>query len=98
MARGKRTDPTAAILAKVMHEMGFDSGIIASVAGLPRRTVADIIGGGGPWALMLTAEALRLQTFVYQRRAEQRRQSQVASGVLRDKPGDDRAPLREVRQ
>ena len=52
MARGKRTDPTAAILAKVMADMGFETGTIASVAELPRRTVTDIIQGNGPWALV----------------------------------------------
>ena len=52
MARGKRTDPTAAILAKVMGDMGFETGIIATVAELPRGTVKDIIQGNGPWALV----------------------------------------------
>lgn len=49
MPRGKRTDPTAAVLAKVMGEMGFEPGLIAEVARLPRGTVNDIIRGHGPW-------------------------------------------------
>ena len=52
MARGKQTDPTVAVLAKVMSEMGFDAGIIAGVVKLPRGTVADIIDGNGPWREM----------------------------------------------
>lgn len=50
MARGKRTDLTAAVLAKVMWEMGFEPGLIAGVTGLPRGTVNDIIRGHGPWS------------------------------------------------
>lgn len=52
MARGKRTDPTAAVLAKVMGEMGFESGLIAEVTRIPRGTVNDIIRGHGPWGEM----------------------------------------------
>ncbi len=50
MARGKRTDPTAAVLAKVMGEMGFEPGLIAEIVGLKRSTVNDIIRGNGPWS------------------------------------------------
>jgi predicted transcriptional regulator len=52
MARGKQTDPTAAVLAKVMHEMGFPPAWIAELAQIPRKTVDDIIKGNGPWAEM----------------------------------------------
>jgi hypothetical protein len=31
MARGRHTDPTAAVLAKVMHEMGFPPAWIAEL-------------------------------------------------------------------
>ncbi len=50
MARGKRTDPTQAVLVTVMAEMGFDPGLISKVVGLPRGTVANIILGSGPWS------------------------------------------------
>jgi hypothetical protein len=52
MARGRRTDPTAAVLAKVMHEMGFPPAWIAELSQIPRKTVDDIIKGNGPWAEM----------------------------------------------
>ena len=52
MARGRRTDPTAAILTKVMHEMGFPPAWIAELAQLPRKTVDDIVRGRGPWGEM----------------------------------------------
>ena len=52
MARGRRTDPTSAVLAKVMHEMGFPAALIAELAQLPRKTVDDIIRGRGPWYQM----------------------------------------------
>ena len=39
----------AAVLAKVMHEMGFEPGMIAEITRLPRGTVTDIIRGNGPW-------------------------------------------------
>jgi predicted transcriptional regulator len=52
MARGKQTDPTAAVLAKVMHEMGFPPVWIAELSQIPRKTVDDIIKGNGPWAEM----------------------------------------------
>ena len=49
MARGKQTDPTRAVLAKVMAEMGFESGLIAEVTGLASSTVSDIARGHGVW-------------------------------------------------
>jgi hypothetical protein len=49
MARGRRTDPAAAVLAKVLHEMGFELRLISTASGLPRGTVKDIIEGNGPW-------------------------------------------------
>jgi hypothetical protein len=52
LARGKRTDSTAAVLAKVMAEMGFELGLIATASGLPRGTVKDIIQGHGLWREM----------------------------------------------
>jgi predicted transcriptional regulator len=52
MARGRRTDPTAAVLAKVMHEMGFPPAWIAELSQIPRKTVDDIIRGNGPWGQM----------------------------------------------
>ena len=52
MARGRRTDPTAAVLAKVMHEMGFPPAWIAELSQIPRKTVDDIIRGNGPWSQM----------------------------------------------
>jgi predicted transcriptional regulator len=50
--RGKRTDPTAAVLAKVMREMGFPPAWIAELSQIPRKTVDDIIKGNGPWSQM----------------------------------------------
>jgi len=50
MARGKRTDPTVAVLVMVMFDMGFEPGMIAELAGVPRGTVNDIIVGNGPWS------------------------------------------------
>jgi len=58
VARGKRTDPAAAVLVRVMHEMGFEPGMIAEVAGLARGTVNDIIRGHGPWRQMPDNELL----------------------------------------
>jgi excisionase family DNA binding protein len=52
MARGRRTDPAAAVLAKVMHEMGFPPTWIAELSQLPRKTVDDIIRGRELWAEM----------------------------------------------
>ena len=52
MARGRRTDPTAAVLAKVMHEMGFTPAWIAELSQIPRKTVDDIVRGNGPWSQM----------------------------------------------
>ncbi len=49
MARGRRTDPASAVLAKVMHEMGFPPAWIAELSQIPRKTVDDIIKGNGPW-------------------------------------------------
>lgn len=57
MARGKRTNPTAAILAKVMAEVGFEIGLISEVIGLPRGTVKDIVNGHGAWSQMPQNEA-----------------------------------------
>ena len=50
MARGKRTDPAVAALVMVMADLGFEPGMIAELAGLPRGTVNDIILGNGPWS------------------------------------------------
>ena len=50
MARGKRTDPAVAVLVVVMADMGFEPGMIAELAGVPRGTVNDIILGNGPWS------------------------------------------------
>jgi hypothetical protein len=50
--RGRRTDPTAAVLVKVMHEMGFPAAWIAELSQLRRKTVDDIIRGRGPWDQM----------------------------------------------
>ena len=50
MARGKRTDPTIAALVMVMADVGFEPGMIAELAGVPRGTVNDIILGNGPWS------------------------------------------------
>jgi hypothetical protein len=52
MARGKRTDPAVAVLVMVMADMGFEPGMIAELAGVPRGTVNDIILGNGPWSTM----------------------------------------------
>ena len=52
MARGRPTDPTAAVLAKVMHEMGFPPAWIAELSQIPKKTVDDIIEGNGPWSQM----------------------------------------------
>ena len=60
MARGKRTDPTAAVLAKVMHEMGFELWLIITASGLPRGTVKDIIHGNGAWRRMAHNEFYEL--------------------------------------
>ena|SRR5262245_30568718 len=65
MVRGRRTDPTAAVLAKVMHEMGFLPAWITELSHIPRKTVDD--KGNGPWGQMprnqlydRTREQLRL--------------------------------------
>lgn len=50
MARGRRTDPASAVLAQVMHDMGFPPAWIAELSQVPRKTVDDIIRGHGPWA------------------------------------------------
>ena len=50
MSRGKRTDPAVAVLVTVMAELGFEPGMIAELAGVPRGTVNDIILGNGPWS------------------------------------------------
>lgn len=50
MSRGKRTDPAVAVLVMVMAELGFEPGMIAELAGVPRGTVNDIIFGNGPWS------------------------------------------------
>src|SRR5262245_3602035 len=67
MARGKTTDPTAAVLVRVMHEMGFPPSWIAELSQIPRKMVDDIIKGNGPWSQMprnelydRTREQLRL--------------------------------------
>ena len=52
MARGRRTDPASAVLAKVMHEMGFPLAWIAELSQIPRKTVDVIINGRGSWAEM----------------------------------------------
>jgi len=52
MARGKKTDPIAALLAKVMYEMGFPPAWIAELSHIPRKTVDDIIKGNGTWSQM----------------------------------------------
>jgi hypothetical protein len=49
MARGRRTDPARATLAMVLFEMGFEPGMIAKLADLPRGTVNDIIMRNGSW-------------------------------------------------
>ncbi len=49
MASGEPTDPTVAVLAKVMGEMGFESGLIAEVTGVPRGTISDIVRGHNIW-------------------------------------------------
>jgi len=50
MSRGKRTDPTVAVLVMVMADMGFEPGMIGELTGVPRGTVNDIILGNGPWS------------------------------------------------
>ena len=60
MARGKRTDPLAAVLAKVMAEMGFETGLISEVAKLPKTTVTDITGGNGRWREMPQKELFEI--------------------------------------
>ena len=56
MARGKLTDPAVAVLVTVMAEMGFEPGMIAELARLPRGTVNDIILGNGPWSMTPESE------------------------------------------
>ena len=48
MARGNKTDPIAAVLAKVMYEMGFPPAWIAELSHISRKTVDDTIKGNGP--------------------------------------------------
>jgi len=67
MAKGRRTDPTAAAFVKVMYEMGFPPAWITELSHIPRKTVDDIIKGNGPWGEMprnelydRTREQLRL--------------------------------------
>src|SRR5262245_33196190 len=52
MPRGRQTDPSSAVLAKVMHEMGFPAALIAELTQLPRKTVDDILRGRGTWCQM----------------------------------------------
>ena len=59
MARGKRTDPAVAVLVMVMAEMGFEPGMIAEVTRVPRKTVSDIIFGGGSWGAMPERELMK---------------------------------------
>jgi hypothetical protein len=60
MARGKRTDSTAAVLAKVMAEMGFDLGLIVTASRLPRGTINDIVQGNGPWQQVPRSELFEI--------------------------------------
>jgi hypothetical protein len=48
--RGRRTNLAQAVLARVLAEMGFEPWEIASLTGLPRRTVKDISHGKGAWS------------------------------------------------
>jgi hypothetical protein len=50
MPRGRRTNLVQAVLARVLAEMGFEPWEIASLTGLPRRTVTDIAHGKGTWS------------------------------------------------
>jgi hypothetical protein len=59
MARGKRTDPAAAVLAKIMREMGFELRLISTASGLARGTVKDIVEGNGPWRQMPQTELFK---------------------------------------
>ena len=59
MARGRRTDPTIGVLAMVLSEMGFEPGLIAALADLPRGTVNDIIMQNGPWYELTETELYR---------------------------------------
>ncbi|MDP2603662.1 MAG: hypothetical protein Q8S00_13870 [Deltaproteobacteria bacterium] len=47
MSRSKRTDTAVAVLVMVMADMGFEPGMIAELAGVPRGTVNDLILGNG---------------------------------------------------
>lgn len=60
MPRGKRTDPTVAILVKVIAEVGFTLGLIAHTSGLPNETVRDILQGRKPWDQMPRNELYEL--------------------------------------
>ncbi len=59
MARGKRTVLTRATLALVLFEIGFEPGMVAEVAELPRSTVTDILQGNGPWCRLAETEVYR---------------------------------------
>ena len=50
MARGRRTDPMKAALVMVLADMGFEPGMIAELAKLPRGTVNNITLGNDPWS------------------------------------------------
>ena len=49
MARGRQTDLPTAATAKAMHEMGIQTGEIASGLGVPEATVDDIVHGRHGW-------------------------------------------------
>ena len=60
MARGRRTDAARATLAMVLFEMGFEPGMIAELAELPRGTVNDIVMVNGTWYELTETELYRI--------------------------------------
>jgi len=95
MARGKRTDPTAAVLAKVMAEMGFEPGLITEVSRLPRGTVNDIIRGHGPWREMPQNELFEITRLRARRAIENVANDLVMKAVTRLEEKIKKASLME---
>lgn len=96
MARGKRTDSTAAVLVRVMAEMGFEPGLITEVTGLRRSTVNDIIRGHGPWATIPQGELHEITRLQVRRAIENSADSLAMKAVARLEEKIEKASLHGV--
>ncbi len=59
MPRGRRTGPEIAILARVLVDTGFESGLVSELVGLPRATVNDIARGRNGWDRVRQGETFK---------------------------------------